>query len=56
MNTYRSLKAIQQALQAGEISCLSLTQSYLTRIQEQHKLNAFLEVFRVRQGISCGVC
>ncbi|MDG1188938.1 MAG: amidase family protein, partial [Flavobacteriales bacterium] len=45
MNTYRSLKAIQQALQAGEISCLSLTQSYLTRIQEQHKLNAFLEVF-----------
>lgn len=45
MNTYRSLKAIQQALQAGEISCLSLTQSYLKRIHEQYKLNAFLEVF-----------
>jgi aspartyl-tRNA(Asn)/glutamyl-tRNA(Gln) amidotransferase subunit A len=45
MNTYRSLQAIQQALHSDEISCLSLTQSYLNRIHEQQHLNAFLEVF-----------
>ena len=45
MNTYRSLKAIQQALHADEITCLSLTQSYLQRIKENQNLNAFLEVF-----------
>ena len=45
MNTYRSLQAIQQALRSEEISCLSLTQSYIKRIQEQQDLNAFLEVF-----------
>ena len=45
MNTYRSLQAIQQALQSDEISCFSLTQSYLDRIDEHRHLNAFLEVF-----------
>ena len=45
MNTYRSLRAIQSALQADHITCLSLTQSYLQRIHEQQDLNAFLEVY-----------
>ncbi|MGB2371493.1 MAG: amidase, partial [Flavobacteriales bacterium] len=45
MNTYRSLRAIQSALQADDITCLSLTQSYLQRIHEQQDLNAFLEVY-----------
>ena len=45
MNTYRSLKAIQSALQANDITCLSLTQSYLNRIYEKQDLNIFLEVY-----------
>ena len=45
MNTYRSLRAIQSALQADDITCLSLTQSYLQRIHDQKDLNAFLEVY-----------
>ncbi len=45
MNTYRSLKAIQSALQANDITCLSLTQSYLYRIHEKQDLNIFLEVY-----------
>jgi aspartyl-tRNA(Asn)/glutamyl-tRNA(Gln) amidotransferase subunit A len=45
MNTYRSLQAIQQALHSDEISCSSLTQSYLDRIDKHQHLNAFLEVF-----------
>ena len=45
MNTYRSLKAIQSALQANDITCLSLTQSYLHRIREKQDLNIFLEVY-----------
>ena len=45
MHNYRSLKAIQQALQTEETTCLSLTQSYLQRIQEHKQLNAFLEVY-----------
>ena len=44
MKTYRSLRAVQIALRANDITCLSLTQSYLKRISEQ-QLNAFLEVF-----------
>ena len=45
MNIYRSLKAIQSALQANDITCLSLTQSYLYRIHEKQNLNIFLEVY-----------
>ena len=45
MNTYRSLRAIQSALQADDITCLSLTQSYIQRIHEHKHLNAFLEVY-----------
>ena len=46
MNTYRSLRAIQSALQANDITCLSLTQSYLYRIHEKQDLNIFLEVYK----------
>ncbi len=45
MNTYRSLRAIQNALQANDITCLSLTQSYINRIHEKQDLNIFLEVY-----------
>ena len=45
MDTYRSLRAIQSALQADDITCLSLTQSYLQRIHDHQDLNAFLEVY-----------
>ena len=45
MDTYRSLRAIQSALQADDITCLSLTKSYLQRIHDQQDLNAFLEVY-----------
>ena len=45
MKTYRSLRAVQSALRANDITCLSLTQSYLKRISEQQHLNAFLEVY-----------
>ena len=44
MKIYRSLKAVQIALRANDITCVSLTQSYLKRISEQQHLNAFLEV------------
>ena len=46
MNTYRSLRAIQSALKANDITCLSLTQSYLYRIHEKQDLNIFLEVYK----------
>ena len=46
MNIYRSLRAIQSALQANDITCLSLTQSYLYRIHEKQDLNIFLEVYK----------
>ena len=45
MNTYRSLRAVQSALQANEMSCTSLIQSYIHRIQKHQDLNAFLEVY-----------
>jgi len=45
MNTYRSLDAIQQDIQSGKTSCLSITKSYLERISEHKHLNAFLEVY-----------
>ena len=45
MNTYRSLDAIQQDIQSGKTTCLSLTKSYLDRITEHKNLNAFLEVY-----------
>ena len=45
MKTYRSLRAVQSALQANDISCTSLIQSYIQRIQKQQDLNVFLEVY-----------
>ncbi|MBL6658273.1 MAG: Asp-tRNA(Asn)/Glu-tRNA(Gln) amidotransferase subunit GatA [Flavobacteriales bacterium] len=45
MNTYRSLDAIQQDILSGKTSCLSITESYLSRISEHKNLNAFLEVY-----------
>jgi aspartyl-tRNA(Asn)/glutamyl-tRNA(Gln) amidotransferase subunit A len=45
MKIYRSFSAIQAALSEGSISCHSLVQSYLDRIDENVHLNAFLEVF-----------
>ena len=45
MNAYHSLNSIQNAIKAGEISCLSLTQSYIKNIDSNKNLNAFIEVF-----------
>ena len=45
MNAYLSLNSIQNAIKAGEISCLSLTQSYIKNIDSNKNLNAFIEVF-----------
>lgn len=52
MNTYRSLRAIQSALQADDVTCLSLTQSYLQRINDHQDLNAFLEVYEEEALVS----
>ena len=46
MNTYRSLKEIKRAIQSGKITCLSLTQSYIQRINKNKELNVFIEVFK----------
>lgn len=45
MKTYHSLSLIQSSIQSAEISCYSLTQDYLNRIEKNRDLNAFLEVF-----------
>ncbi|MEQ8907789.1 MAG: Asp-tRNA(Asn)/Glu-tRNA(Gln) amidotransferase subunit GatA [Vicingaceae bacterium] len=45
MKTYRSIQALQQDLKEGAISCETLVQSYLNRIEEKKDLNIFLEVF-----------
>ena len=45
MSIYHSLEDVQHDLQAGIISCVSLTQSYLKRIKNKTHLNAFLEVY-----------
>jgi aspartyl-tRNA(Asn)/glutamyl-tRNA(Gln) amidotransferase subunit A len=45
MIDYHSLASIQNDLKSGEISCYSLTASYLDRIKDNAHLNAFVEVF-----------
>ena len=45
MKFYRSLSSIKKAIKANEISCLSLTKSYLNNIERLKDLNAFIEVF-----------
>jgi len=42
---YSSLKEIQQDISINKVTCTQLVESYLARIEEQKKLNAFLEVF-----------
>lgn len=45
MKPYKSILAIQAAIQSQKISCLDLVKYYLTQIQQQQNLNVFLEVF-----------
>lgn len=45
MELHVSYKATRNALDAGETSCRALTQAYLSRIETNNHLNAFLEVF-----------
>ncbi len=45
MTTFQSLSSIKNAINAKEISCLSLTQLYLKNIEQNKNLNAFVEVF-----------
>ncbi len=45
MKTYSSISEVQADLFAGNTTCVELTKSYITRIDENKKLNAFLEVF-----------
>lgn len=45
MKSYTSLSEIRNDLSGGSISCLSLLDHYLSRIEEKKILNAFLEVF-----------
>ena len=45
MKNYQNLKDVQTDLAAGAISCGSLIDSYLDKIETQKELNIFLEVF-----------
>jgi aspartyl-tRNA(Asn)/glutamyl-tRNA(Gln) amidotransferase subunit A len=45
LRQYFSLAEVRDDLSAGRISCATLTDHYLNRIEEQKHLNAFLEVF-----------
>ncbi|HET6991700.1 MAG TPA: amidase family protein, partial [Bacteroidia bacterium] len=45
MRNYTSLSEIQKDLQGGSVSCVSLVDNYLQRIEEKKNLHAFLEVF-----------
>ena len=46
MEDYHSLEAIQHDIQSGKISCVDLVNHYLTKIEDNASLNAFLEVFK----------
>lgn len=46
MNSYRSLQAVQSAIDSGDIDMPELVRQYLTRIDQTHHLNIFREVFR----------
>jgi aspartyl-tRNA(Asn)/glutamyl-tRNA(Gln) amidotransferase subunit A len=45
LETYSSLKKIQEALSKGEINCEKLVQYYLKNIKDKAHLNAFLDVY-----------
>jgi len=45
VKTYSSISEVQTDLYSGSTTCVALTQSYIARINENKKLNAFLEVF-----------
>ncbi len=45
MKTYSSISEVQSDLYNNRLSCVELTKSYISRIHENKKLNAFLEVF-----------
>ena len=45
MKEFDSLEAIRQELQGGSFTCIQLVKHYLTNIQQQAHLNAFLEVY-----------
>jgi aspartyl-tRNA(Asn)/glutamyl-tRNA(Gln) amidotransferase subunit A len=45
VKAYLSLSEIQNDLSSGKITCATLVQSYLSRIEQNKHLNAFLEVF-----------
>src|SRR6201986_5019313 len=42
---YRSLQAIKTDLKSGKVTCQALVSDYLTRIEKEKHLNAFLEVW-----------
>lgn len=45
MNSYKSLKEVQQGINTGALTCESLVEKYLANIDQNRHLNAFLEVF-----------
>jgi aspartyl-tRNA(Asn)/glutamyl-tRNA(Gln) amidotransferase subunit A len=45
VKAYTSLSDIQNDLRAGTVSCVSLVEEYLKKIEAKKNLNAFLEVF-----------
>ena len=49
MNTittpFRSYHSLKKALISGDVTCVSIVQNYLDRIQEHADLNAFVEVY-----------
>ncbi len=45
MKTYISLEEIKKDINAGSLTCVELTQSYLDRIEETKNLNVYLEVY-----------
>ncbi len=45
MDTFASLREIQEKLQSGAVTCVQVVTSYLDRIEKHTHLNAFLEVY-----------
>jgi aspartyl-tRNA(Asn)/glutamyl-tRNA(Gln) amidotransferase subunit A len=45
LDTFTSLREIQQALRSGTVTCLRLVESCLNNIDKHSNLNAFLEVY-----------
>ena len=43
---YSSLKAIQNDIKKGDLSCISVVRHYLKNIEEKQHLNVFLEVYK----------